>query len=192
MYTQEAIDVLKKRIGWSDLSSGLPFVLSDENLTAESGKKFNWYHSLVLVDNIYAAVPEVEMSEEDFNKYLSDIRNQAVLSVLTSILDTHENYVSTIDYSRTIIDRPTLFDDAIGYSLAIKMIEMFVSTTRTNFNERSAKMSYQSLKVELEGAKNDNGHFIAKGIVYKMEQSIKKAQKVIFPYKIVVNDANAW
>ena len=53
-------------------------------------------------------------------------------------------------------------------------------------------MSYQALKVELECAKNDNGHFIAIGIVYKLEQSIKKAQKIIFPYKVVVNDANAW
>ncbi|TDO68742.1 hypothetical protein EV143_1204 [Flavobacterium chryseum] len=192
MYSQEAIDALLNRIGWSELSSGLPFVLTPENLMAESGKKFNWYHSLILIDNIYAAVPEVEMSETNFNAYLSDIRKQAVLSVLTSILDTYVDYDPATDYSTIIIERPTLFDDAIGLSVAIKMIELFISTTRSNFNERSAKMSYQALKVELEGAKNDNGHFIAKGIVYKMEQSIKKAQKVIFPYKIVVNDGNAW
>lgn len=192
MYTQEAIDVLINRIGWSDLSSGLPFVLTPENLTSESGKKFNWYHSLVLVDNVYAAVPEVEMPEEEFNDYLKDIREQAVLTVLTSILDTHVDYDTSIDYSQTIIERATLFDDSIGYSVAIKMIELFISTNRSNFNERGAKMSYQSLKVELEGAKNDNGHFIAKGIIYKQEQSIKKAQKIIFPYKIVVNDGDAW
>ncbi|WP_170208086.1 hypothetical protein, partial [Flavobacterium circumlabens] len=182
MYSQESIDALINRIGWSDLSSGLPFVLSVENLTASSGKKFNWYHSLVLVDNVYAAVPEVEMSELSFNAYLSDIRNQAVLSVLTSILDTYVDYDPATDYSIIITERSTLFDDSIGYSVAIKMIELFISTTRSNFNERSAKMTYQTLKVELEGAKNDNGHFVAKGIVYKLEQSIKKAQKVIFPY----------
>lgn len=192
MYTQEAIDVLKNRIGWSDLSSGLPFVLSSDNLKSDSGKKFNWYHSLILIDNVYAAVPEVEMSEIKFNAYLSDIRNQAVLSVLTSILDTYVDYDPATDYSTIITQRSTLFDDSIGFSVAIKMIELFLSTTRSNFNERSAKMSYQALKVELEGAKNDNGHFIAKGIIYKFEQSIKKAQKVIFPYKIVVNNADAW
>lgn len=192
MYSKEAIDVLINRIGWSDLSSGLPFAISPENLTANSGKKFNWYHSLVLVDNVYAAVPEVEMSEENFNDYLVEVRNQAVLTTLTSILDTYPDYDPLTDYSNIITDRSTLFDDSIGLSVAIKMIELFISTTRSNFNERSAKMSYQALKVELEGAKNDNGHFIAKGIVYKLEQSIKKAQKIIFPYKVVVNDANAW
>lgn len=192
MYSQEAIDVLTNRIGWSDLSSGLPFGLTTANKTATSGKKFNWYHSLVLVDNIFAAVPKPDMSDTDFNLYLKDIRDQSVLTVLTSILDTYPDYDPATDYSNVIIDRPTLFDDSIGYSVAIKMIELYISTTRSNFNERSSKMSYQSLKVELEGAKNENGHFIAKGIVYKLEQSIKKAQKVIFPYKVVVEGPNVW
>lgn len=192
MYSQEAIDALINRIGWSELSSGLPFVLSDANKTAESGKMFNWYHSLVLVDNIYAAVPEVEMEEEEFNEYLSEVRKQAVLNVLSSILDTHEDYVPDQDYSDIIIQRSIIFDDSIGYLVAIKMIELYISTTRSNFNERSAKMSYQALKVELEGAKNDNGHFIAKGITYKQEQSIKKAQKILFPYKVVVNGPSVW
>lgn len=192
MYSQESIDVLVNRIGWSELSSDLPFGLSDENKTAESGKTFNWYHSLVLVDAIYAAVPEVNMEDADFNEYLSTIRKQAVTSVLTSILDAHIDYDPTKDYSNILTGRPTLFDDAIGFSVAIKMIELFISTTRSNFQERSAKMSYQTLKIELEGAKNDNGHFVARGIVYKLEQSIKYAQKIIFPSKIVVQNGNAW
>lgn len=192
MYSQESIDVLINRIGWSELSSGLPFDLSDSNKTADSGKTFNWYHSLVLVDAIYAAVPEVNMEAEEFNNYLSEVRKQAVASVLTSILDYHIDYDPTKDYSSILTNRPTLFDDAIGYSVAIKMIELFISTTRSNFQERNAKMAYNTLKIELEGARNDNGHFVAKGIIYKLEQSIKKAQKVIFPYKVVVQNGNAW
>jgi hypothetical protein len=192
MYTQEAIDVLINRIGWSDLSSGLPFDLSMENLKADSKKKFNWYHPLVLVDNIYAAVPLVNMSKDDFNNYLKEIKSQAVYSALTSILDTHVDYDPTFDYSNVIIGRPSLFDDAIGYRVAISMIELFISTTRSNSEERSAKMSYQALKVELEGAKNDNGHFVAKGIIFKLEKSISKAISVIFPLKIIVKNGNAW
>jgi hypothetical protein len=192
MYSQEAIDALVNRIGWSELSSGLPVDLSEENKTAESGKTFNWYHSLVLVDAIHAAVPEVNMDEEPFNEYLSTVRKQAVNSVLTSILDSHIDYNPIKDYSSILTDRPTLFDDAIGYSVAIKMIELFLSTTRSNFQERSAKMAYNTLKIELEGARNDNGHFVAKGIIYKLDQSIKKAQRVIFPYTVVVKNGNPW
>ncbi|MCC9016928.1 hypothetical protein [Flavobacterium lipolyticum] len=192
MYSQEAIDVLINRIGWSELSSGLPFSLSQENKTADSKKMFNWYHSLVLIDNVYAAVPEVEMSDVKFNDYLFEVKKQAVLTVLSSILDTHEDYLPDFDYANVITQRSVLFDDSIGYAVAIKMIELFLSTTRSNFNERSAKMSYQALKVELEGARNDNGHFIAKGLVYKLEQSIRKAQKIIFPYRVIVNGPSVW
>lgn len=191
MYSQESIDALTNRIGWSE-SSGLSIGLSESNKTANSGKTFNWYHPLVLIDNIYAAVPQVNMEEEGFNNYLSEVRKQAVSSVLTSILDYHPDYDSKKDYSNVITDRQTLFDDAIGYSVAIKMIELFISTTRINFKDRSVKMSYQNLKVELEGARNDNGHFIAKGIIYKLNESIIKAQKVIFPYTVVVKKGNSW
>lgn len=192
MYSQEAIDVLINRIGWSELSSGLPFDLSSENITADSGKTFNWYHSLVLVDNIYAAVPEVNMIDEEFNNYLSEVRKQAVASVLTSILDSHVDYDPIKDYSNVLTSRSALFDDAIGFSVAIKMIELFISTSRSNSTERSAKMSYQTLKIELEGARNDNGHFVAKGLIYKLEKSIQKAQNIIFPYKVVVKNGNPW
>jgi hypothetical protein len=192
MYSQESIDALETRIGWSDLSSDLPFELSEENKTADSGKTFNWYHSLLVFDNIYSSVPEVNMEEEDFNEYLSTIRKQAVTSVLSSILDNHVDYDPTKDYSNIITNRPALFDDAIGYSVAIKMIELFISTSRSNSNERSAKMSYQTLKIELEGARNDNGHFVAKGLVYKLDQSIRKAQKIIFPVTRIVTSKPIW
>jgi hypothetical protein len=192
MYSQESIDALETRIGWSDLSSDLPFELSEENKTADSGKTFNWYHSLLVFDNIYSSVPKVNMEEEDFNEYLSTIRKQAVISVLSSILDNHVDYDPAKDYSNIITNRPALFDDAIGYSVAIKMIELFISTSRSNGTERSAKMSYQTLKIELEGARNDNGHFVAKGLVYKHDQSIRKAQKIIFPVTRIVTSKPIW
>ena len=58
--------------------------------------------------------------------------------------------------------------------------------------ERNAKLSFQTLKVELEGARNDNGHFIAKGIVYKKERAIQKAQRIIFPDPVVVIGDSIW
>ena len=192
MYSQEAINVLINRIGWSEMSSGLPFGLTTENTTGESSKKFNFYHSMILVDNIYSAVTDANISETDFNNYLKEVREQAVLNVLTSILDEHIDYDPLVDYSNTIIQRAPLFDKAIGYTVATKMIELFISTERSNFRERNAKMAYNTLKIELEGAKNDNGHFVAKGILYHLGQGIKNAQKVIFPFKIVVQDGKAW
>lgn len=192
MYSQEAIDVLINRIGWSELSSGLPFGLSDANKTGESGKTFNFYQSLVLVDNIYAAVPKPSIDESDFNAFLSDIRKQSVLSSLTSILDKHRDYDPTKDYSNILITRPQLFDDAIGYTVAQKMIEMFLTTSRKNFLERNAAMSYQILKIELEGARDEKGNLVTKGLAQKLSSSIADARKAIFPVTPIVSSEQIW
>lgn len=192
MYSQDVIDALEKRIGWPELSSGLPFDLTEDNKTAESKKTFNFYHPLVLVDNVYASLPDSEISEEDFNKFLKDTRLQAVLNVLTSIFDQSSLYEPAKDYSIVIEGKYGLFDDAIGYTVAIKIIELFISTSRKNFLERNANMSYQALKIELEGAKNEKGFQVAKGLSQKLADSIKKARRIIFPVSASVNSNPIW
>lgn len=195
MHSQEFIDALVNRIGWSDLTSDLPIDLSDDNKSSDSNKTFDSFHQMVSLENIYATIPEKflgENGEEYFNQYLLNLKKQAVYSILTSILDTHKDYDSTKDYSIFLTERPSLFDNAIGYSVAVKVLEMFISSSRSNLEERNVKLSYQSLKIELEGARNENGHLIAKGLVYKLEKSIKDTQKVIFPFKVVVENGNCW
>lgn len=192
MYSQEAIDALTNRIGWSELSSGLPFGLSDENKTSDSGKTFNFYHSMVLVDNIYSAVPDKDIEETEFNEFISEARKQAVLNALTSILDTHRDYDPKKDYSNTILERKALFDDAIGYSVAQKIIEMFLTTSRKNFFERNASMSYQILKIELEGARDEKGNLVTKGLAQKLSGSIAKAREILFPVVPTVNSKQVW
>lgn len=193
MYSEESILRLTERIGWEkSFNSDIPISVSEENLTATSGRKVVAFHQIATVENIYSAVPEVNMEEQKFNEYLSLIRQQSVLEVLTAILVQHHLYDETIDYSNSIIEKARLFDDAIGYCIAIKILEMFISTGRKNLTERNAALTFQTLKVELEGARNDNGHFIAKGIVYKKERAIQKAQRIIFPDPVLIIGGNEW
>lgn len=191
MYSQTAIDTLISRIGWSD-NSDLPVAVNASNKTSDSGKYFNFFHPLVSVDNLYDAVDKVNMDEVDFNDYLAKLRSQAVLKMLTDILDKHHKYDATKDYSSILTERVSMFDDAIGYCVAIKAIEMFISSKRSNLSERNAKMAYNTLKIELEGAKNDNGHFVARGLLYHYEQACKRARKVIFPIEAIVQNGNFW
>jgi hypothetical protein len=46
-----------------------------------------------------------------------------------------------------------LFEDAVGYKVAISVLELFISTERLNTTERSAQMAISSLKLEIEGWK---------------------------------------
>ena len=112
--------------------------------------------------------------------------------VLTAIIDQNVLSEEIVDYSSTIINRPRIFDDAIGYSIAIKCLELFVSSSRKNLAERNAKLSYQNLKMELEGVRNESGHLVAKGLIMRKEFAIRQAQKILFPRKIIIDGTPNW
>jgi len=193
MYNEQSIVSLVTRIGWEKpLDTAFAIEIDEEVLSADSERKVNSFHQLVTVENVYAAVPEIEMGAVDFNGFLSSLRKQSVLEVLTAIFDKNEMYVEETDYSALIIARPRLFDDAIGYCIAIKALELFIASSRNNLLERNAKLSFQNLKIELEGVRNDGGFFVAKGIIYKMERAIQKAQNILFPKNATVQNGKPW
>ncbi len=193
MYSSEIISTLINRIGWeAPIYLDSLIIIDAGNLKADSGRKVNSFHQLATVDNIYAAVSVIDMKMTDFNKLLSSVREQSVTEVLTAILDQHHLYNEITDYSNIIAEKAKIFDDAIGYSIVKKILELFISSNRKNLTERNAALSFQTLKIELYGAKNDNGHFIAKGIVYERSSAIKKAQKILFPEDILIDGTPQW
>ena len=193
MYSELSIASLVTRIGWEKpLDTAFAIEIDEEVLSADSERKVNSFHQLVTVENVYAAVPEIDMEVVSFNDFLSSIRKQSVMEVLTAVFDQHTSYDEVVDYSQIIISRPRLFDDAIGYCIAIKMLELFISSGRKNLADRNAKLSFQSLKLDLEGVRNDGGFYVAKGIKYELKAAITKAQKVIFPLEAIVKNGNSW
>lgn len=191
MYSELAISTIAERIKWNaSLDSAFDLELSEENQKGASGKHFQSFHNLVSIDNIYASVPEIDMEQDEFNSYLTDIRMQAVLQVLSDVLEVHEDYVIDKDYSEIIISNAALFDNAIGYKVAVNVLELFLSTSRSNLPERNAKLSASNLKLELEGFVNENGIMVAKGIKYYYQNAIKKAVRKIFPIQIIIKSSN--
>ena len=193
MYSELSISALIGRIGWEQpLDSGFGLTINEEVLSATSGRKVNSFHQLATVENVYAAVPEIDMEVVKFDDFLSSVRKQSVMEVLTAVFDQHTSYDEVVDYSEIIITRPRLFDDAIGYCIAIKMLELFISSNRKNLAERNAKLTFQSLKLDLEGVRNEGGFYVAKGIKYELKSAITKAQKVIFPLEAIVKNGKSW
>ncbi|MFC5046901.1 hypothetical protein [Aquimarina hainanensis] len=131
------------------------------------------------------------MESVPFNEYLKQLKTDTVYFVLGRILDTHEDYQYEKDYSKLIIERPQIFDDAIGYRVACKSIEQMISTNRRNATVRQAEGAYQALKIELEGLKVD-GDVRSVGIKSDLRNAIRKAQKVIFPKRIIIDNAKIW
>ena len=193
MYSEEIIQSLTERIGFgSPQEDSFTLTMSEAIRIGASGRVFKSFHSLVTLENIIAAIEKQNINAEEFEALLNEYREGAVLEVLSLILDSHQDYVSNDSYDATITQNVSLFDNAIGYKLAIMVIEMFMSTKRSNIVERNAKLSVSNLKLELEGYRNDSGVLVAKGLVHKFENAIKTAQKKIFPFKLTVEDGNAW
>ena len=193
MYSEEIIQSLTERIGFgSPQEDSFTLTMSEAIRNGASGRIFKSFHSLVTLENIIAAIENLQPTAEEFEAILDEFKTGAVLEVLSLVLDSHEDYINDDSYDASITQNISLFDNAIGYKVAIMVIEMFMSTKRNNIVERNAKLSVSNLKLELEGYRNDSGVLVAKGLVHKFENAIKTAQKKIFPFKLTVEDGNAW
>ncbi|WP_324069826.1 MAG: hypothetical protein RSE15_04795 [Flavobacterium sp.] len=193
MYSEEIIQSLTERIGFgSPQEDSFTLTISEAIQIGASGRVFKSFHSLVTLENIIAAVENINPTAVEFIAILDELKKGAVLESLSLILDSHEDYINDDSYDASITQNISLFDNVIGYKVAIMVIEMFMTTKRNNIVERNAKLSVSNLKLELEGYRNETGFLVAKGLVHKFENAIKTAQKKIFPFKIIVQDGNAW
>ena len=186
MYSPESISYLENRIGFGALEIAVPVdpVLRD----GSSGRELPSFHQLATLRNIYATVEESLVNEPDFNDHLFQMRKDAVAKVLTSIFKLHKDYIPTADYSALLLDRPELFDDAIGYSLAVSAIELMMSTNRSNIVERNAKLAVDKLRMELEGVKDAYGTVQMNGLKREQYYAIRKAVEIIFPHELTIHN----
>jgi len=193
MYSPESIQSLVDRIGFAEpMDSNFAIALSPEVVLSNSGRYVNSFHQIAIVENIYSAIPQINMLELPFNTYLQSMKTQAVLESLNEIINKDSRSLIDTDYSNIIITNPFIFDDVIGYTIAIKCIELFISTSRKNLFERNAKEAYEKLKMELEGVRSDSGAIVAQGIKRERYYAIRKAKEVIFPFEIPVDGTKSW
>jgi len=189
MYSSASISILEERIGFgrADLED---VTVDPQHLVGTSGRTLPYFHRLATLKNIYKTVEKPTMDSAEFNAYLEQMKVDAVKHVLSAILDRHRLYVLERDYSDIIIGRPELFDGAVGYALAISAIEQMVSTSRSNYIETSAKLSYQQLKMELEGVVDDAGRVRSVGLKQELHHSIRQAIRAIFKEGVKIFDAS--
>jgi len=193
MYCESSKILISKRVGWSIPTDSLFSVeISEDNQTATSGRYANSFHQLATIENLFFTINESKTGEEEFNIALGLMRKEAAIEVLNKVLDQHQDYDFEKDYDSEIQKYQSLFDEPLGYLLAIKCIELFVSSSRSNAVERNSKLSFQMLKMELEGVKNDNGHCISEGLNSKFYTALKNAQKKIFPKQIEIIGDSVW
>ena len=79
-----------------------------------------------------------------------------------------------------------------GYKVAISVLELFISTERENFSTRSAQLAISSLKLELEGWKNEAGITVANGLGQKLDKAVTMATERLFPKNKTITFKQIW
>lgn len=196
MYNTESINVLIDRVGWANVIEPSDIVVSEENLTSTSGRLFNSFHQLVTVENVFSAIPNKNANVQELNGKLYELKRQSVLDVLHKVYDmnllatsaTHNgftslNYLVGQDYSNIIIERSPVFDEAIGIRIAIKALELMLTTSRSNINTSNAKYSYNAIREALDGSFTAEGKLLSYGLYAKYNKVINDTINVLFLVK---------
>lgn len=194
MYSEQVISTITNRIGFgTPQEEGFTIEIDEANSVGGSQREFKSFHSLVTVENIFAGLSYLASDPNDkFNAVLTGYKKSATLEVMPLILDKHSNYIPSNDYDTIITDNIRLFDDALGYKVAMMVLEMLLTTKESNIVERNAKLSAANLKLELEGFRNEQGALVASGLVQKFNKAIERATEKIFPYTPKITNGNGW
>lgn len=174
MFSESNIQELKTRLGWSK-NEKLEYVnkLNNDNTTSDSGLTLNYFHKLVTVENIYACHPISNLSDTKLNTYLDELLDNVIREILTDIFVLDSKADSGKDYTSTISEMvgTGLFDTCIGYCHSVKVLELYVSSIRSNRIESILDHDYSQLMGELKGFSTKDGVLISKGILSYCEDS---------------------
>jgi len=196
MYNETTIQSRIDRIGWSQAIEPSPLTVDAENATAVSGRFYDSFHALNTVENVYACISNLEANDTTVNEFLYKMKRDAVLEVLNRVFDlnplayraTQEINGKTvtslgyaIEYDGAVISHPSLFDEAIGYSMTIKCLQLFLTTKRSNIEESTISLSYDQMKLELEGMVNEYGKLVVSGSIQKFESAVARIIQILFP-----------
>ena len=177
MRLSEAKDILITRIGFRDDKTVPNFTLSAGNLQSDSGKNFQSEHSAVTLQNIRDCQPVARISEADFNDYLSNLKEQCVVQVLS---DTFER--DRMD-DKLLTQYPAIFDTAISLRMVVLVGELIMTSTRSNNIERLTdnfigKLNYDIFRDTVQKFASSNAAYnYSMGIASRYMFEIKSLQR---------------
>ena len=185
MFTESNISALKDRLGWSEFEKPVYSTkLNEENKVKTSGITLNSFHKLITVENVYQCQPERNILDEEFSQYLTELLDNVIRNILTEVYVLESRAIKGKDYSGTISEMTSagIFDKCIGYCHAVKVLEIFTSSVRSNRIEAIAGHNYALLMSELKGYSTKEGVLVSKGLLAYCEGSRKEITDYTFGF----------
>jgi len=87
---EEAKKALFGRVGWKKQPNSFKYDLSADNIKSLSGRNFQSFHKIVTLKNILYCIEDENADSEEFNEYLKDLQNDAILACLSGIFNEDE------------------------------------------------------------------------------------------------------
>lgn len=177
MKLSEVATILETRIGWDNDKTIDGFVLDAHNQTTDSGMFFQSEHTAITLETIRYCQPRPNISDADFNEYLTKLRMQAVRQVLDDAFE--KDYVK--DNLLTLF--PNGFDSAIKLRMVIVFGEIVMTSSRSNRIERTtkelaAKMHYDLYRDTVQKFANNNSNYrYAMGIAARYSAEITEVER---------------
>jgi len=164
MTISEVKDILITRVGWKNDNTVSGLTLSSSNLQTDSGKYFQNEHSAITLQNIRDCQPIINISESDFNDYLSDLKEQVVIQVLN---DTFEkDYVN----DNLLTAYPTAFDTVISLRMVVVVGELIMTNGRNNRTQRFTENFVGKLNYDIY--RDAPNKFAIRGANYKYTMGV--------------------
>ena len=202
LYNETTIQSLIDRIGWFEAIQPSAITLDPSNSESESGRFFNSFHQLCTIENVNSCIPNPGADNTALNDFLYKMKRDSVLEVLSGVFDnnplayraTQEIDGKTVtslgyraEYNDVVAQKISIFDNAIGYSMAVRCLQLFLTTNRSNRDKKVIDLSYDQMKLELEGFFNEYGKLIAQGSFQKYQHAVDLIIEILFPTKTTTN-----
>lgn len=84
------LTALSGRVGWRQPTQADAVVLTDANKESKSGRYFQDEHAAVLVENIYDAQADRNISDADFNTFLANLSKAAITKTMDAVFHSME------------------------------------------------------------------------------------------------------
>lgn len=95
---------LLELVGWRNNTLST-FILDSENSNSESGMFFNEGTPLSNLANLYYTIPEIDLDDTDFNSYLKQLNEAAIIKVLNSVFSNNSPFIMNVGNILSIEDK---------------------------------------------------------------------------------------
>lgn len=198
MFQESDKILLRDRLGWSEFEQEVyAQKLDATNLNKTSGFTLNSFHGLVTLENVYNCISDSNITDNRFNSVLTEMLDNVVLDILTDVFVSDSRSKTLEDSSSLIVQygETGLFDKAIGYCHAIKVLELILSSVRSNRIELITKENAAQIHSIISGIYNSQGKLIIDGLVHKCSGQRELIKSKIFGFSsntIIYDATNEW